>query len=103
MKDPILISDRQLNELHRLLKNRIAPSDDPIRPCQADTAARPYDGNSNWVNVSRPLQATHNAHYKVFCECENWKSQSSQDQAWCQQDRMTRLYKQPYNFAHDGF
>ena len=103
MKDPIRVSPRQIDELHRLLKNRIAPADDPIRPCHPDTAAREYDGNSDWVNVTRPLQSTHEAHYMVFCECR-WNSQFDEDKAWCSDtDQMSRLYNHPYNFESDGF
>jgi hypothetical protein len=104
MKDPIRISERQLDEMHRLLKDRIAPVDDPIRACQPDTAAAPYEGNENRVNVSRPLQETHKAHYITFCECNNWKSKWLEDQAWCEnEDQLYRFYEQPYNFKTDSF
>ena len=103
MKDPIRISQRQLNEMHRLLKKRIAPTDDPIRRCKPDTAARSYYGNTNWVNVSRPLQSTNDAHYKTFCECR-WKSRFTEDQEWCSDtNQLSRLYKHPYNFDQNGF
>ncbi len=102
MKDPIRVSYRQINELHRLLKERIAPADDPLRACQHDTAAKPYEGNSNWVNVTRPLQSTNKAHFMTFCPCQ-WKSKWWQDRVWCELDLLDRLYYQPYNFKTDGF
>lgn len=105
LKDPIRVSQRQINEMHRLLKERIAPSDDPIRPCQPDTAAKahPDDPTGNKVWVARPLQSTHKAHFKVFCECQDWGSKWDEDKKWCRNDKMTRLYDQPYNFKTGGF
>ncbi|GKY93590.1 hypothetical protein MPSEU_000326400 [Mayamaea pseudoterrestris] len=103
MKDPIRISTRQLNEMHRLLKHRIASANDPIRPCQPDTAGAPYAGNDNYVNVSRPLQQTHDAHYMTFCECR-WRSKFVEDQMWCSDEHQERrFYQHPYNFDQDGF
>ena len=104
MKDPIRVSARQIEEMHRLLRERIAPADDPVRPCQPDTAARPSeDGNPLHVNVSRPLQATSPTHFMTFCECR-WTSHWAEDQAWCADaDQESRLYAHPYNFASDGF
>ena len=68
MKDPIRVSRRQLNEMHRLLRERIAPLGDPVKPCQQDTAAD-VDSQGR-VNVARPLQSTTKVHYKSFCECQ---------------------------------
>lgn len=103
MKDPIRVSNRQIDEMHRLLKDRIAPTDDPIRPCQPDTAAAPLDGSESRVNVARPLQSTQNAHFMVFCECR-WTSRFEEDQQWClNSDQLSRLYEQPYNFQSHGF
>ncbi len=105
MKDPIRISSRQLNELHRLLRERIAPPDDPFLACQADTAAK-VDSNTSFVNVARPLQGNQKAHHMVFCECENWGSQWQADQEWCRMyrnDKDARLFQHPYNFYTDGF
>lgn len=46
--DPITISTRQLDEMHRLMRERIAPADDPISACRADTAAKvDKDGRVN--------------------------------------------------------
>ena len=68
MKDPIRVSRRQLNEMHRLLRERIAPLSDPVKPCQKDTAAE-VDSEGR-VNVARPVQSTTRVHYKSFCECQ---------------------------------
>jgi hypothetical protein len=103
MKDSIRISRRQLQELHRLLRERIAPPDDPLVACQADTAAQ-VDSNTGFVNVARPLQSNQKAHHMVFCECENWGSQWQADQEWCRNyDKDARLLQHPYNFYTDGF
>jgi Eukaryotic-type carbonic anhydrase len=98
LKDPMLISQRQNDEMHRLLRMRIAPKSSPINACQADTAAK-VEGNR--VNVARPLQQTRDTHYMVFCECDNWKSKFRQDQDWCARvrNKNDRLYKDPYNFG----
>ena len=64
MKDPIRVSTRQVEEMHRLLRERIAPVDDPLRPCQPDTAAKRFP-NSTRVSVARPLQSTRGVHFKV--------------------------------------
>jgi hypothetical protein len=103
MKDPIKISRRQLDEMHRLLKERIVPIDDPIRPCQPDTAAGPYEGDDTKVNTSRPLIETSKVHYLSFCGCQDWKSDLQEDQDWCELDPMVRFYEHPYNFPTDGF
>lgn len=101
MKDPVRISKRQLRELHRLIRTRIAPPSDPIRACQPDTAAK--DLGNKRVSVARPLQSTHTAHFEVFCECDDWQSKWAEDQQWCTQPKMQRLYQNPYNFASNGF
>ena len=103
MKDPIKVTQRQIDEMHRLLKERIAPYDDPIRPCQPDTAGGTYKGDETKVNVSRPLMETTEVHYQTFCECQDWKSEWLEDQAWCELDQLDRYYEQPYNFASNGF
>jgi hypothetical protein len=103
MKDPIKVTRRQIDELNRLLKNRIAPRDDPIRPCQPDTAGAPVSDNADYIDVSRPLQQFSDAHRKVFCECGDWRSKWPEDQAWCQQSKMGRFYDQPYNWQQAGF
>jgi len=104
MKDPIRVSRRQIKELHRLLRERIAPPDDPIRPCRPDTAAKPDPDDPSKVSTARPLQSYHEAHFKVFCECENWGSKWNEDKAWCQiQDKNERLFDHPYNYRTEGF
>jgi len=103
MKDPLRISRRQLNELHRLLKERIAPINDPIRPCQADTAAKEHPDDANKVWVARPLQSTRPVHFKTFCECQDWGSKWPEDREWCRMELMERLYDHPYNFESQGF
>ena len=103
MKDPIRISKRQLAELHRLLRERVAPADDPIRPCQPDTAGKVNEATGE-INVARPLQQTVRQHYTVFCECINWVSKWTEDQNWCtQSDQLVRFYDRPYNYATVGF
>ncbi len=105
MKDPIRISQRQLNELHRLLRERIAPPDDPLVACQADTAAK-VDPVTGFVDVARPLQNNDKAHHMVYCECENWGSQWEEDKEYCRifrDDKNARLFQHPYNFYTEGF
>jgi len=102
MKDPIRVSHRQIAEMHRLLRERIAPLSAPVKPCQKDTAAA-VDSEGR-VNTARPLQSTHNAHYKTFCECQDWTSKWMEDQNWCQiDDQQERYYNRPYNFETNGF
>jgi len=103
MKDPIRVSQRQIDEMHRLIKERIAPHNDPIRPCQPDTAAKKDPTNPKHISVARPLQSNHIAHFKVFCECQDWGSKWIEDKRWCQQDQFDRFYSKPYNFETDGF
>jgi Eukaryotic-type carbonic anhydrase len=103
MKDPIRISKRQLNEMHRLLRERIAPMDDPINACQPDTAAK-VNNETGEVNVARPLQSKTPIHYVTFCECDDWKSKWVEDQNWCTiRDKQTRFYERPYNFITNEF
>ena len=105
MKDPIRISKRQLEEMHRLLKERIAPIDSPVNACQPDTAAKPHpDDPENKVWVARPVQSTHKAHHTVFCECDNWGSKFKEDKEWCRiKDKAQRFYTRPYNYETTGY
>ena len=104
MKDPIRISNRQLKELHRLLRERRAPVDAPLRACQRDTAAKQHPDDPKKVWVARPLQSNAIAHHKVFCECENWGSKWMEDIKWCRmRDKEQRFFTHPYNFETDGF
>ena len=101
LKDPIRIHPRQLAEVKRLLRDRIAPLGDPVASCQADTAA---DISGDVISVARPLQYEHTVHFEVFCECKDWPSKWPEDRAWCKMDNYTeRFYEQPYNFVTDGF
>lgn len=102
MKDPIRVSRRQIDEMHRLLRERIAPIDDSLKSCQPDTAAKIFP-NSTRVSVARPVQSTRGVHFKVFCECDDWASKWPEDQKWCTLNKMDRLFRQPYNFETDGF
>lgn len=108
MKDPIRVSRRQVRELNRLLRERIAPADDPLRPCLPDTAAKrdPGDPTGEKVWTARPLQSSRKAHFKVFCECQDWPSKFEEDRAWCARyakNQTERYYAHPYNFHTEGF
>ena len=109
MKDPIRIHPRQLFELKRLLADRIAPIDDPVAACRADTAAKvkrdPTDPRKVLeVTAARPIQYTTRAHYKTFCECKDWVSKWPEDRNWCRvEDIEERFYGKPYNFVSNGF
>lgn len=99
MKDPIRVHPRQIAEMERLLRERIAPADDSTKACENDTAAK-VDSDGH-VSVARPVMQFHTIHYTVFCECENWESKWPEDREWCrlnQGDQSTRFYDQPYNF-----
>jgi carbonic anhydrase len=104
MKDPIRVSHRQINEMHRLIKNRIAPKDSLRNSCKPDTGAAPHpDGDPDKIWVARPLQANENAHWGVFCECL-WRSHFWEDKDWCKiDDQNTKYFEHPYNFEHVGF
>ena len=106
MKDPIRIHKRQLAELRRLLKERIAPATDPVNPCRLDTAAGTMVDEKTGESVptvARPLQQTAEEHFKVFCECKDWGSKWPEDREWCKmQDINERFYDHPYNFETNG-
>lgn len=96
LKDPIRVNPRQIIEMERLLKERIAPFDDPLHACKSDTAGIEENGK---FSVARPLQAYTAAHYAYFCECRNWPSKWPEDQAWCLiSDKNERFFDRPYNF-----
>lgn len=102
MKDPIRIHPRQLQEMKRLLRERIAPKGSPTMACQRDTAAKVRSDGT--VDTARPIQYTHPVHYKVFCECKDWPSKWPEDREWCRiKDVNDRFYKSPYNFESPGF
>lgn len=105
IKDPIRVHPRQIEEMSRLIRDRI----DPDR-CREDTAAKvERDGT---VDVSRPLMETNYHHFKTFCECPNWRSKWPEDKKWCRmtedgrgdygEDRNFRFNKHPYWFDSDG-
>lgn len=101
MKDPIRIHRRQLTELQRLIKERIAPPEDPVMACRPDTAA---GSTKAPVDTARPLQSEHLAHFMVFCECKDWPSKWPEDREWCAiGDIYERFYSKPYNFESSGF
>lgn len=104
MKDPIVIHPIQLKELERLLAWRIAPKGSEFNECQRDTAGvdRPVR-NGDAVDLNRPLQRYSNIHRKVFCECNDWDSKFQEDIDWCELDKETRWYDQPYNFPSNSF
>lgn len=104
-KDPIVVTFRQVNEMHRLIRSRIAPKDDPIKSCKPDTAAI-VNKVTKRVNTNRPLQKYNAAHFGVFCECPNWKSHFIEDQQWCsafKENQTERYFDHPYNFPTKGF
>ena len=107
MKDPIRIAPRQIVELERLLKERIAPSDAVHNACLPDTAGTTDTDGDNTISVARPLQATHVEHDAVFCWCPIWPSKWPEDRAWCklnkQQGDAYVLYEHPYNFDSSSF
>jgi carbonic anhydrase len=98
MKDPAQINPIQLAELQRLIAERIAPSNDPIAPCQRDTAAKidPQGG----VSTARPLQQfNENGHKMTFCECKDWESKWEEDRQWCAiQDINERFFDKRFNW-----
>lgn len=103
MKDPIRIHPRQLQELKRLIGERIAPKGSLVNECKADTAAKvTRDSETNEVvdiAAARPLQEWNTAHFKTFCECKNWESRWPEDRQWCHVDDISeRFFDKPYNF-----
>eukprot|EP00539_Tryblionella_compressa_P020123 CAMPEP_0178866638 /NCGR_PEP_ID=MMETSP0747-20121128/5052_1 /TAXON_ID=913974 /ORGANISM="Nitzschia punctata, Strain CCMP561" /LENGTH=570 /DNA_ID=CAMNT_0020533509 /DNA_START=1 /DNA_END=1713 /DNA_ORIENTATION=- len=109
MKDPIRIHPRQLEELKRLLADRIAPRGSLVNECGNDTAAKvkrdPTDPQTILaVDTARPLMYTSKHHFKTFCECKDWQSKWAEDREWCSiQNINDRFYEQPYNFETNGF
>lgn len=103
MKDPIRIHPRQLQEMRRLIADRVAPIESKVNACKPDTAAKvKKDG---YVEAARPLQSfNNNTHFKVFCQCKDWRSKWPEDRDWCSIDDITeRFYDNPYNFKSNGF
>lgn len=86
--------------MHRLMRERIGPRDDPTASCARDTAAT-IDAAGR-VNTARPLQKKSVAHFAVFCECDDWRSTIPEDMEWCKLDKSDRFFDQPYNFPTDS-
>lgn len=105
-KDPIRVSHRQIAEMHRLMRERIAPKDAPVKACKKDTAAATDPTDPSKVITARPVMSTHDAHFEVYCECINWHSKWKEDLEYCQSlknEQMVRFYDHPYNFPTTGF
>jgi len=103
MKDPIRVHPRQIAELNRLLKERIAPSDSDSNACQPDTAGKVDSDGKIWV--ARPLQERSRTHYNTFCECDRWSSKVPEDKAWCKSGERDYRFEapgNPYNWANGG-
>jgi hypothetical protein len=99
LKDPIRVHPRQISEMERLLRERVAPKNDNSAACENDTAGK-VDSKGH-ISVARPLMQFHYTHFMTFCECEDWGSKWPEDRAWCalqKGDQLTRLYDHPYNF-----
>jgi hypothetical protein len=109
MKDPIRIHRRQLQELQRLLADRIAPKGSAVNECRPDTAAKVTRDASNprkivEVDAVRPIMYTSYPHFETFCECKDWPSKWPEDRKWCEiQDINERFYERPYNFMTEGY
>lgn len=104
MKDPIRIHTRQLKEMHRLLRERIAPIESPRNACELDTAARVEEDGTAWV--ARPIQELDETHDHWFCECEDWGSKVPEDKLWCRsgdRDKDYRWYERPYGWGGESF
>jgi len=104
MKDPIRIHTRQLKEMHRLLRERIAPIDSPDNECQVDTGAKVDDDGT--ANVARPIQELDEVHDHWFCECEDWGSKVPEDKLWCRsgdRDNAYRWWERPYGWGGEPF
>jgi hypothetical protein len=106
MKDPIRIHPRQLQELQRLIGERIAPLGSEVNECMTDTAAKVTRDETTDaiidVYAARPLQEWDpTAHFETFCECKDWESKWPEDRRWCVllQDINERFYDKPYNFG----
>lgn len=106
MKDPIRIAQRQIIELERLLKERIAPLDAVHNACKPDTAGTDDLSGNATISVARPLQDRDGEHNSVFCWCPIWPSKWPGDKAWCaMNDQLGAEYvllNHPYNWDSGG-
>ena len=109
MKDPIKIHPRQVKEMHRLLRERIAPLgsyNNSTKECQPDTAAKVDDNGTAWV--ARPLQELDdsgpdsNGHDNFFCECFDWGSKVPEEKEWCRLYRNNDTIRWETNPYNDG-
>lgn len=98
MKDPALIHPNQLQEMKRLIAERVAPYDDPIAACKPDTAAKVSSQGD--VYAARPLQEfSENGHVMTFCECKDWVSKWPEDREWCKiGDIEERFFARKFNW-----
>jgi hypothetical protein len=103
MKDPIPVAQRQIDELQRLMGERIAPAGSRHNECDPDHAGKLREGTTNKFDFARPVQSFHKLHRKVFCECKDWKSKFPEDRGWCDRNIFDRFYNHPYNFDAADF
>ena len=102
MKDPIIVPPSQIEELERLLIERIAPTDSKFKECEPDHAGAPRENTTDKFDFVRPLQQPHKLHRMVFCECKDWKSLFIEDKQWCALGIQERFYEHPYNFDYEN-
>jgi Eukaryotic-type carbonic anhydrase len=76
LKDPIKVAPSQLSAMKELLVRRIDP-----KTCVRATAGK-RTGTSG-IAVNRPLQTSTPSHEMDYCECDDWRSRSAQDVAYC--------------------
>ena len=98
MKDPIVVPPTQIEELERLLIERIAPKDSEFKACEPDHAGAPRKNSPGKYDFVRPLQQNHKAHRMVFCECKDWKSVFEEDRRWCARGIQDRFFDHRFNF-----
>ena len=103
MKDPIQVAQRQIDELERLMFERISPDDADFKRCEPDHAGAPRADTADKFDFVRPIQGFHKLHRKVFCECKDWKSKFAADKNWCTRSIIDRFYDRPYNFDTEEF
>lgn len=96
LMQPIVVHERQIKELNRLLAWRRNP-----RTCRVETAGV-LSPDGDRVSLSREVNYYESPHRMVFCECKNWPSKFEADQEWCRNWREDvnhdRFFKRPYNF-----
>ena len=78
MRDPIRVHPRQIQEMERVIRERIAsPLEGGNFCCKPDTVAGVLpDGR---ISVAQPIQEFTNAHAMTLCECKDWKSKWPED------------------------